>query len=347
MTTLSSTALTLADWARRMDDQYKTAAIVELLSLTNEVLNDMLFIEANGVIGHKTTVRTGLPTATWRQLNYGVPKAKSTTAQVTDSIGNLEVYSEVDKDLADLNGNTASFRMSESMAFIEGMTQQMATTVFYGDTGANPERFMGLAPRYNTITAATAQTAANVINAGGTGSDNTSIWIVVWGPNTCHGLFPKGKPTGLQHRDLGEWTLTDADGGQYQGYRDHYKWTMGFTVRDWRYVVRIANIDVSDLIAGTGPDLMDLLIRAINRLPTTPSGRTAVQTSDAPSIQGEMGRTSIYCNRTVRTFLDIQAKNSSNGLLRLVEYDGKLITTFRGIPIYTCDALLNTEAALT
>src|SRR5262252_6801849 len=131
MATLSATALTMADWAKRMDDDDKTSAIVELLSQSNEILDDMLVVEGNLPTGHKTTVRTGLPTASWRLLNYGVQKSKSTTAQVIDSCGNLEAFSDIDKDLADLNGNTASFRMSETRAFLEAMSQQMAQTLIY------------------------------------------------------------------------------------------------------------------------------------------------------------------------------------------------------------------------
>ena len=50
--------------------------------------------------------------------------------QVTDSIGMLETYAEVDKSLADLNGNTDEFRLSEDRAFIEAMNQAMAQTLF-------------------------------------------------------------------------------------------------------------------------------------------------------------------------------------------------------------------------
>ena len=345
MATLTSQVLTLADWAKRRDDNGKVAAIVELLSQTNEILEDALWMEGNLPTGHKTTVRTGLPSATWRLLNYGVPKAKSTTAQITDTVGNLEVYAEVDKDLADLNGNSAEFRLSEVKAFLEGMNQQVASTMFYGNTAVNPERFMGFAPRYNTITAATAQTAANVVSASGSGSDNTSIWIITWGADTTHCIFPKGKIAGLQHRDLGEDTVRDADGNQYQAYRDHFKWELGLTVRDWRYNTRIANIDVSDLSGGSAANLINALVRGIHRIPTImQSGTTS---SDSPSINGAMGRTVIYCNRTIRTYLDLQAMNKTNVLLKMEEWNGKPVTTFRGIPIRTCDAILNNEAALT
>lgn len=172
------TALTLADWAKRVDPDGKVDKIVEILGQTNEILDDMLFVEGNLPTGHRTTIRTGLPQATWRMLNYGVKQGKSTTAQITDAIGMLETYSEIDKSLADLNGNTSEFRLSEDHAFLEGMNQQMAETVFYGDATLNPQRFTGLSARYNDLNAKNAQ---NIIDAGGTGSNLTSIWLVVWG----------------------------------------------------------------------------------------------------------------------------------------------------------------------
>lgn len=344
---IGTTALTFADWAARVDDQGNIATIVNLLSQSNEVLKDMLVIEANQPTSHKTTVRTGLPSGTWRLLNYGVAQGKSTTAQVVDSCGNLETYATIDKDIADLNGNTAEFRLSEDLAFLEGMNQQVAGVLFYGNTSVNPERFMGVAPRYNSVLTATAATAANVIDAGGVGATNTSIWVVVWGPNTCATFFPKAKISGLQHRDLGEWTVYDATNNPYQAYRTHFKWEIGLSVRDWRYLVRIANIDVTLLSGGSAANLINALIRAVHRLPTAPVGASTEQTSDAPD-QGamSMGQTVIYANRSIRTYLDIQATNKTNVLLKMQEWHGETITTFRGIPIRTCDQLLNTEARL-
>src|SRR6266849_2300371 len=184
MAIIGTTALTYADWAKRMDDGYKVAAIIELLSQTNEILDDMMVVEGNLPTGHKTTVRTGLPQATWRLLNTGVPNAKSTTAQLVDTVGNLETYSVIDKDIADLNGNTPEFRLSESRAFLEGMSQQVAQVLIYGNQFINPERFTGLAPRYSTVTASNSQTAANILDAGGTASTNTSVWVMTWGSDT-------------------------------------------------------------------------------------------------------------------------------------------------------------------
>ncbi len=344
MPIIGTTAATLADWAKRQDPDGKVASIVEILSQSNEIIDDMLWVEGNLPTGHRTTIRTGLPQATWRLLNYGVMPTKSTTAQITDACGMLEAYGEVDKRLADLNGNTAEWRLSEAMAFMEGMSQQFATTIIYGNQVTNAAVFTGIAPRYSTVNPALAANAANVIDAGGTGSNNTSMYIITWGPNTCHGIFPKGSMAGLQHVDMGEHTLQLPDGSRYQALRDHYTWDAGLTVRDWRYIIRIANIDVTLLNGGSAANLITLLIRGTGRLPTAPRGVNPYQSSDSPRVNGNMGRTAIYCNRTIRTYLDIQAVDKANVLLQLEQWDGMSVTTFRGVPIRTVDAILNTEA---
>jgi hypothetical protein len=349
MALIGALALTYADWAKRNESDGSISMIIELLSQTNDVLDDMLVVEANGTTGHVTTVRTGIPSATWRLLNYGVPTAKSTTAKITDSIGMLETYSVVDKALADLNGNAPEFRLSEDMAFLEGMSQQMASTVFYGNTAVNPERFMGLSPRYNTVSTSTALSAANVIDCQGTGSTNTSMWMVTWGPRTCHGIFPKGGKSGFTMKDKGDITpATDVLGNRFEAYTTHFKWDNGLSVRDWRYIVRMCNIDVTTLSGATPPNLITALIRAVHRLPTQPPSAGTEQKTDAPNGgQTNNGRVAIYGNRTIRTYLDIQAVNKVNVLLNFDEWDGKPVTTFRGIPIRTCDALLNTETRIT
>ncbi|WP_225182160.1 major capsid protein [Pectobacterium aroidearum] len=318
------TALTLVDWGKRVDPNGKIDKVIELLSQTNDILTDMLFVEGNLPTGHRTTVRSGLPTATWRKLNYGVQPSKSTTVQVTDATGMLEAYAEVDKSLADLNGNTSEFRLSEDRAFLESMNQNMAQTLFYGDTTINPERFMGLSSRYSSKSAGNGQ---NIIDAGGAGTDNTSIWLIVWGENTCHGIFPKGQKAGLQHQDLGEQTLTDDAGGKYQGYRSHYKWDNGLTLRDWRYVVRIANIDVSDLSTGSAANIVTQMVKALHRVPSL-----------------KMGRAAFYMNRTVAQALDLQSLDKSSLALSVKATEGEWWTTFRNIPIRETDAILETEA---
>lgn len=327
MATVGSLAVTLSDLARRMEDK-KIAKIIEILAEQNEILQDIPFMEGNLPTGHKTTIRSGLPSVAWRLLNYGVQPSKSRTVQVTDTAGMLEAYAEVDKALADLNGNTAAFRLSEDKAFLEAMNQELANTLFYGNTATDPEKFLGLAARYNDLSA---ENAENILSAGGSGSDNTSIYLVVWGDNTCHGIYPKGSKAGLQTKDLGEVTLEDANGGKYQGYRTHYKWDVGVTLRDWRYGVRIANIDVSDLTkdAASGADLVDLMTQAIELLPTENAGKAV-----------------FYCNKTVRSYLRRQIRNANNVNISMEEVAGKKVVAFDGIPVRKCDAILNTESVV-
>lgn len=329
MAALSATNPTLIDVASRLDPSLNVDKIVEMLAATNPILNDMTFMEGNLPTGHKTTVRTGLPGVTWRKLYGGVQPSKSTTAQVTDSCGMLEAYAEVDKALADLNGNAAAFRLSEDKAFIEAMSQEMASTLFYGNESTEPEAFTGFAPRFNSLTA---QNGDNIVNAAGSGSDNTSIWLIVWGPNTCHGIYPKGSTGGVQMRDLGEVTVENVDGasGRAQMYRSHYRWDCGLTVRDWRYIVRIANIDVSNLTTVSNTkNLVEWMIQAAERIPSFGAGRAA-----------------FYCNRNIREKLRLGILEKVASNLTFESVAGKRVMTFDEIPVMRTDALLNTEAVV-
>jgi len=339
MALLATNALSLLDWAKRLDPDGKVPVIVELLAQTNEILLDMRWIEGNLPTGHRTTVRTGLPTVFWRMLNQGVPPSKSMTAQIDEQAGMLEAWSEVDKDLAMLNGNTDAFRFSEAQAFIEAMNQEMAGTLFYGNAGLAPEEFTGLAPRYSSLSAANAQ---NILSGAGTQSDLTSMWLVLWGANTCMGIFPKGSKAGLIHDDYGEETVESTagmGGNRLRAYRERFQWKAGIALKDWRYVVRIANLDLSDLSGSTGTQaptaatrLQTLMAKAIHRIP-------------APGL----GTPAFYANRSVIQALDIQSRADvkDGGGLTFDNVDGKRILQFRGIPVRTCDALLETEGQVT
>ena len=320
---------TMADVAKRLDPDGKIDTIVELLESTNEVLTDLTVMEGNLPTGHRTTVRTGLPEATFRRMYGGVQPGRSTTAQITDNCGMLEAYAEIDKALADLNGNEAAFRLSEDSAHIEGMSQKMATTLFYGNEGVTPEAFTGLTPRFNSLSA---QNADNIINAAGAGADNTSIWLCVWGPNTGHGIYPKGSQAGLKMEDKGQITVENVDGagGRMEAYRTHYRWDMGLSVRDWRYFVRIANIDVSDLntIANT-KNLINWMVMAAERIPSFGKGRAA-----------------FYVNRTIREKLRLGILERVASNLSWETVSGKRVMTFDDIPVRRTDALINAEAVV-
>lgn len=332
MPALSGNALTLANWAKRVDPDGKVPKIVELLSQTNEILDDMLWMEGNLPTGHRTSVRTGLPTVAWKLLNQGVQPSKSTTAQIDEACGIMEAWSEVDKDLAELNGNTAEFRLSEAQAFIEAMNQEMASTLFYGNSSTAPEEFTGLSARYSSLSAANGQ---NIVNAGGSDlANSSSIWLICWGAQTVHGIFPKGSKAGLRHFDHGEVTVETSAGiagTRLRAYQDQWQWKCGVALRDWRYAVRVANIDISNLVGNSSPaDIITQMIKAMHRLPSL-----------------NMGKCAFYMNRTIFQYLDIQRRDDvASGGMTYKEVDGKIVYDFRGIPIRKVDALLETEAAV-
>ena len=331
MATLSTGQLTLADWSKRIGPDGKIDPIAELLSQTNEILEDVVFKEANQPTSHVVAVRTGLPAVYWRAYNAGVPSSKSTTAQITEPCAMLEARSHIDAKLLELNGNSAQFRLSEESAFLEAMNQEMTGKLFNGNVGSDLKTFSGLATRYSSTTAGN---GGNVILAGGAGSDNASMYLVVWGEQTVFCPFPKGSRAGLRSRDLGEESVQDAAGGWYQAARSLFQWDSGLVVKDWRYVVRIANIDVSDWVGVTGTqaasaatNLIKLMMRAIARIPNF-----------------SMGRAAFYCNRSIQEGLMIQALEKSQNALSVQEalsqFGQKMNQlTFMGIPVRGVDQL--------
>lgn len=332
MATLSATNPTLLDWKNSLDPDGSVASVIEILNQQNEILDDMTFMEGNLPTGNKTTIRSGLPTPTWRKLYGGVQPSKSRRVQVTDNCGMLEDYAEVDCALADLNGNTNEFRLSEARGHIEAMSQELVDTTFYGDESVNPERFTGLASRYNDLSA---ENADNIIPGGGSGADNASIWLVVWGPETCHMIVPKGSQAGIQVNDKGQVTIenVDGNGGRMEAYRTHFRQDAGLTLKDWRYVVRIPNIDKSALTkdASAGADIIDLMTQALEVVPNL-----------------NMGRPVFYAPRTIRSFLRRQIVNKvASSTLAMGEVAGRKVVQFEDVPVRRCDALAGDEAAVT
>lgn len=332
MATIGNTNLTLMDYARRADPDGKIQRIAEMMNLVNEVLDDLVFVEGNTTTGHKTTLRTGLPAVAWRQINKGTQPTKSQTRQQLFTAGIIEGLGRIDEELVNIAIDKAAFRLSENAPFIEAISQLMATTLFYGDVSINPDRFTGLTPYYALSTGV--DSAANVIKGGGVGSDNTSLWLVVWGENTIHAFFPRGTRAGIEHNDKGLQLVSDSEtpAGQYYAFMDQYKTRLGLAVRDWRYAVRICNIDVSDLLTASdtvdsSANLIKLMIQALNKVPSL-----------------RIGRAAWYCNKEVKTALDIKAYSKSNVNLTIEKLEGgSLITRFMGIPLRRVDAILNAE----
>lgn len=332
-------SLTLLDIAKRTDPNGEVPIIAELLSQKNEILIDIPWKEGNLPTGTRNTVRTGLPVAYWKRPNAGSAASKSTTAQIDEAAGIIESWCVIDYDVAILNGNAQKYRLTEADAFLESMSQQLANQLIYGNSLVNAERFMGLAPRYGAISGAVNQ--QNILNAGGASSTNTSLWLVGWGENTVYGIYPRGTMAGLQHWDFGDrpWqTSVTVGAGQMHAFVDLWHWYCGLAVKDWRYVVRCANVSVPDLVNGVGTQgaqqLIKLMARMFWRLPN----------------KGYGSRPVFYANRTLQSMLMIQGLDKSQNILAvqpaLTQFGEVMELRFLGTPIRTNDQILNTESAI-
>lgn len=319
---------TLQDFATQQNFDRTYQQIVEYQSQTNRILDDMIWTQCNQKSSHLVTVRQELPEIAWRMLNRGVKPGKSLKGQVNFTTGGMEALAQVDEREWDLNGYDPDWRMGENSAFQQAMNKKMGETLFYGDEKKNPAGFTGLGAYYYSTDKNKCKAADYVIDAGGNAPNAlTSLWFVVWGQNQIFGIFPEGTKAGFIYRDNGRQKTRDSEGGELYVYESQYNWDAGLVVKDYRYAVRICNIDptASDLSG-----LLDLMIDAYNRLEDPDAGRAA-----------------IYMNRTMMTKVDQMAakKNNVNLTVESIKRGDKLmkVTHFWGIPIGKCDAILNTE----
>jgi len=327
-----------------VDPDGSPAILANLLSQTNEILIDMVMREGNLPTGERVSIATGLPTIYYRSLNQGIAPSKGTAVQVDEGTAIIEARSEMDRDLAMLNGNTDAFRMGENRLFLEGMNQTAATGIFYGNPATDPKQFLGLSQRFSDGAAGNGQNILGATSGAGS-STNTSIWLICWGDNATYGIFPKGSQMGLEHRNLGEQTAYEFGGTglRAQVLVDWYQWKLGIVVKDWRSVSRIANQDTSDYAAMGGTfaptgftHTLHLMARAVARIP---NGMRA------------MTRPAFYMNAsTFSLMMRLGLEKSQNALSvqNAIDQFGQpqAMLSFLGIPIRQCDAILNTEASV-
>ncbi len=310
--------------------------VVNILAQDNPILEDAATKECSQNDQNKEIVTTSLPTITRRKYNEGIDSSKGTRAPLIDTTAIYAARCEVDEDLASLNGGTREFLMRENEDYLEAMAQAVAHDMFYGAISAGNDGIIGFAERYNSLTRKNAsgiipETADYIIDAGGTGNDLSSIWLVVWGLKTCFTVYPKGSKGGLEIIPTRRGEARDKNGKTYPAHITEYKQKVGLCVKDLRSVVRIANVDVAAINA-TGGDktiLIKSMIDAYTRCKKKTSGRPV-----------------FYCNADVYSAMWKCAVDRNNVLFNTSEIEGSPVIKFQGIPIKVCDALINTEAEI-
>ncbi|MCY4540823.1 MAG: hypothetical protein OXB95_00290 [Rhodobacteraceae bacterium] len=312
----------LLDAANRTDPKGAVAAVAEILQKDNPILLDMLFIECSRGSSHMTGVR--------------VRPSKSTSFPKVFNTGMVQSFSEIPAARIQLRNKTAAYyRLPEELAAIKEMNQKFAETIFYGDEAKSPAQFTGLSQYYNDLSA---ENATQIIDAKGTGSNLRSIWIVTWGESTCHGIYPKGTPAGLQIDDLGTTQLVSGGGtttANWKFFGSHYQWNLGLVLRDSRFLVRIANIDIDEITdaAASGPNLVRLITNGLFRLKNMYRGLVA-----------------IYMCREIHKAIYIQqieAKENSTLTQMQLYRKGVCNLTCGGVPLYMTDSLDVPESRVT
>lgn len=331
--------LTLADVAKDKDKQI--GKVAEVLIQYNAMLNDIPYTEMNEGTSHKESIRSALPEVYYRKANQPIPATKSTTEERTFQATHFESKSQIDKAVAQRGGmdRVAYNRWNQAQGHLQAHSQELAALMIYGSPSQSNLKTAGLFDIYSTLDPAE-ETSKQVIDAGGTGSDNTSIVKVHWGERSIFGVFPAGTTAGLSRMDHSEGGKLvkipgiDENGnpGDFWGYEEEFSTDHGLVVKDYRQGVRIANIDVSDLVGGSGADLITLMIDANYKIDSEDNGIGVW-----------------YVNRTIEAHLHKQAltKVGNGAGLRFDNYQGQKVLMFLGSPVRRMDALLNSEAQVT
>lgn len=349
MATLASNYFTMADYAATLDPSGKPAKIIDILSQSNQIVEGMSWMEGNLPTGHKTTQTAYLPVLQSRAFNQGVASQAGRDVQIEEGLGMFESVSDIDVALAELGGNLVTTRWNQDRKFISGLTNGFASKLFYGDTAVDPSSFNGFTRRYGSTSTAFGAQMANVIDATGTGAALSSIWIITWGENATTGIFPKGSTAGLQTEDMGKIIKFNSDNTSLRVYQTRFDWKAGLLLQDWRYNVRIANINTAAGALTNWIDLINALDAGISLLPTVMGvGSYRADPTKPAGVYGGMGgRTEIYMNRTVFTALKQQLSYRKGVLLNWNEGAPRPYWDWNGVPIIISDALLSTETQAT
>lgn len=315
--------------AHSVDRKY--APIVEFLNRENPILQDIRLVEANRGSYHTVAVRTSLPEGTFRAMYQGVPTEKATVTQIQEKTTMLESFAKIDTRMLELNRDRGDILLSQSKAFVEGLGQHQARTIFYGNPAVNPNEYQGLANRYTQHGTNKLRQSYNVIDAGGTGANLTSAWLIGWAEDRLCGIYPTGSQAGLRHEDMGVSLALDSNGNEYKASTQHFMWDMGLAIPDWRYGVRIANIDINALAGAgtegyTGPDLGLLMWDAIAKIPNR-------------SAAGMF----FYCTSKVWVAVHKLAMRQNNVHLNLIQWNGEELPAINKAPFRVCDAISENE----
>lgn len=338
MAALGTKLVTLADVAKSKDKQI--GKVAEVLVQENPMLNDIPYMEMNEGTIHKEDIRSALPTVYYRKANQAIPASKTTIEERTFTAAHFESKSQMDEAVAKRGGvdRIAYNRWNQATGHLQAMAIEHASLTIYGSPASATRKVAGFMDIYSGITqVGSEETYKQVIDGGGTTTNNTSILLVNWGEQSIFGVYPKGAQAGLKRTDrssggsLVPISALDSAGnaGTIWGYEEQFEIDHGLVVKDYRQAARIANIDPALLRSGVGAaDLIDLMISAKYKIHNPQNGSGVW-----------------YVNRTIEAFLHKQALTAvgAGAGINYMNYQGAPVLSFLGMPVRRSDALLETE----
>ena len=332
MSTLSANTLTYGDIVRRSNQNGVIQVIGETMDQYNGMSKDAPVVEGNLTAGHMSTYRSSLNTWSTINPNGTGTTSKSTTGQNMETVEYMQTIVEVHELVANYGGDPAAKLASESHAAIEGGMQTLSSRIISGNGATTPGQVTGLAARYNSLT--TGNNTRNVIDGGALAgqTDCMSMYMIDWGTDKVHLFYPKGSAAGVTVENIGKRVKDVSSTTQQLVYTVYYKIGFGLALENWTSVVRIANIDKSLLIAGTGADLFDRLIQAKNKLSRGSNSKSR----------------SIYLNATTKMMLEIQSRNDviAGGGLTFQNVGGEGFTMWQDVPVSLEDQLSESESVV-
>ena len=168
------------------------------------------------------------------------------------------------------------------------------------------------------------------------GAKNTSAFLVGWGTHATSGIYPKNSQAGLKQRDLGEQTVQDKDGNEYQALVSLFTWKAGLAVGDIRANAAVRNIDTEKINGSMKSEdklkLIEKFVLAKNRI---------------RNLQSREKKVVMYVSESLYNWFEIYLLDKNNVHVTRQELAADVPRLFfGGIEIKKCDAISDEETAL-
>ena len=230
--------------AARMTHNNAIIDVAEVLNETNDIVQDAVVQRANDITSHVISRRTKLPAPSWVKVGNGWDASTGLLNQVRETMGSLKGRYLCPQGVMDLQPDPAKYRKQQERAHIEGIGQELANTIM-GNWSAGtltsdpPEEFAGFSIRYPSISSAA---SSYVVDNGNTsGSDNTSIWFVQWGPGKVYLIYPRNASAAGLKKEVKPLTYTLGDNAstsasqrnkQMWAHITEFGWDIGLCIED-------------------------------------------------------------------------------------------------------------------